>query len=148
MVYNIYNKKTVSVLAHPFWLDQVDKTFPSTLIWASNQSLLLQYFRGYMESIYTKLVLYVSKNECARTGNVFSPISEVCNGTWKLTIFSSFLVQFFLLPCVCTCNSLKIQPEAHFWETFLTLLPFYLRDTANHLWSLHLLWMVEFKKTI
>ena len=34
-----------------------------------------------MESIFTKLALYGSKKQCARTDNVFSPISEVCNGT-------------------------------------------------------------------
>ena len=33
-----------------------------------------------MESIYTKLALYGSRNKCARTDNVFSPISEVCDG--------------------------------------------------------------------
>ena len=37
-----------------------------------------------MESIFTKLALYGSKNECARTDNVFSPISEVCDGTVSL----------------------------------------------------------------
>ena len=34
-----------------------------------------------MESIYTELALYGSKNDCARTDNVYFPISEVCNGT-------------------------------------------------------------------
>ena len=39
-----------------------------------------------MESTYTKLALYGSKNMCARTDNVFfSHISEVCNGTVSLT---------------------------------------------------------------
>ena len=37
-----------------------------------------------MESIYTELALYGSKNECARTDTVFLPISEVCNGTVSL----------------------------------------------------------------
>ena len=37
-----------------------------------------------MESIHTKLALYGSKNECARTDNVFSPISEVCIGKVSL----------------------------------------------------------------
>ena len=40
-----------------------------------------------MESIFTKLALYGSKNEYARTDNVFSPISEVCDGTVSLTTF-------------------------------------------------------------
>ena len=38
-----------------------------------------------MESIYTELALYGSKLECARTDHVFSPISEVCDGTVSLT---------------------------------------------------------------
>ena len=37
-----------------------------------------------MESIYTELALYGSKNECAMTDNVFSPISEVCDGKVSL----------------------------------------------------------------
>ena len=39
-----------------------------------------------MESIYIELALYGSKNECARTENVFSPISEVCNSTVSLRV--------------------------------------------------------------
>ena len=39
-----------------------------------------------MESIYTQLALYGSNNECARTENVFFPISEVCDGTVSLFI--------------------------------------------------------------
>ena len=38
-----------------------------------------------MERIYNKLALYWSKNECAKTDNVFSPISEVCDGTVSLS---------------------------------------------------------------
>ena len=43
-----------------------------------------------MEIIFNELALYGRKNECARTDNVFLPISEVCNGTvsldeWNLT---------------------------------------------------------------
>ena len=34
--------------------------------------------------MYTELALYGSKNECASTDNVFSPISEVCDGTVSL----------------------------------------------------------------
>ena len=33
-----------------------------------------------MESIYTELPLYGSKNECARTDTVFYPMTEVCDG--------------------------------------------------------------------
>ena len=38
-----------------------------------------------MESIYTELALYESKDECARTDNVFFLISEVCDGTVSLS---------------------------------------------------------------
>ena len=34
-----------------------------------------------IESSYTELALYGNKSECARTDNVFPPISEFCNGT-------------------------------------------------------------------
>ena len=37
-----------------------------------------------MECMYTKLALYGSKNECARTDYVFSPISQVCDGLISL----------------------------------------------------------------
>ena len=37
-----------------------------------------------MESIYTELAFYGSKNECAKTDNVFFPISEVCDGKVSL----------------------------------------------------------------
>ena len=36
---------------------------------------------GYMESIYSELALFGSKNEFAKTDNVFSLISEVCDDT-------------------------------------------------------------------
>ena len=39
-----------------------------------------------MESIYTELALYGSNIECARTDNVFFPISEVCDGTVSLDV--------------------------------------------------------------
>ena len=42
-----------------------------------------------MESIYTELALYGSKNECARTDTVFLPIAEVCNGTVSLSYSKS-----------------------------------------------------------
>ena len=41
-----------------------------------------------MESIYTGLALYGSKNECARTDSVFLPISEVCDGTVSLEVIN------------------------------------------------------------
>ena len=37
-----------------------------------------------MEIIYTELALYGSKNECARTDNVYFTIFEVCDGTVSL----------------------------------------------------------------
>ena len=40
-----------------------------------------------MESIYTGLALYGSKNECARTDNVFFLKSEVCDGMVSLMKF-------------------------------------------------------------
>ena len=43
-----------------------------------------------MESIYTELALYGSKKECARTDNVFLPISEVCDGTVFLVLDLQF----------------------------------------------------------
>ena len=36
------------------------------------------------ERIYTRLALYGSKNECAKTHTVFLAISEVCDGTVSL----------------------------------------------------------------
>jgi hypothetical protein len=42
-----------------------------------------------MESIFIELALYGSKNECAKTDNVFSPISEVCDGTVSLGYYLS-----------------------------------------------------------
>ena len=44
----------------------------------------LEHFGGIMASMYTELVLYGSKNECARTDTVFLPISEVCNSKVSL----------------------------------------------------------------
>ena len=38
-----------------------------------------------MEIIFTEVALYESKNECARNDNVFSPISEVCDGMVSLS---------------------------------------------------------------
>ena len=37
-----------------------------------------------MESIFTELALYGSKNEYARNDNVYFPISEFCDGTVSL----------------------------------------------------------------
>ena len=43
-------------------------------------------------------------------------------------------------------NLSQNQTSSPFLETFLTSWPFYLCDTASHLWCLHVLWRVE-KKT-
>ena len=39
-----------------------------------------------MESMYSELALYGSKNECARTDSVFFSISEVCDGMVSLAL--------------------------------------------------------------
>ena len=44
-----------------------------------------------MESIYTELALYASKNVCARTDNVFFVISEVCDCTVSLLVLIQHL---------------------------------------------------------
>ena len=44
-----------------------------------------------MGSIYAKLALYCSKNECARTDIVFLPISKVCNGTVSFGIIGCLI---------------------------------------------------------
>ena len=41
-----------------------------------------------MESIYTELARYGSKNECARTDTVFLPTSEVCDGRVSLILLA------------------------------------------------------------
>ena len=59
-----------------------------------------------MESIYTKLALCGSKKECARTENVFSPISEVCDGTVSLVILDKNIDNLILvkkLQCLLLC---------------------------------------------
>ena len=50
-----------------------------------------------MEGIYTKLSLYGSINDCARTDNAFLPISEVCNGTIFLLTNFFWIIFFFFL---------------------------------------------------
>ena len=53
-----------------------------------------------MESIYTKLALYGSKNECAKPDNVFSPIAEVCDDTVSLCLHLSSMWHLTLIPYV------------------------------------------------
>ena len=55
---------------------KADKTCPITLILPSSQSLLLEYIKGDMESLYSKFALYGSKNESTRTDTVLSEVSE------------------------------------------------------------------------
>ena len=47
-----------------------------------------------MESIYTELALYGSKNECARTANAFFPISEFCDG--RVSLRHTGFIYFFV----------------------------------------------------
>ena len=48
-----------------------------------------------MESIYTELALYGSRNECARTDTVLLPISEVFDGTVSLKKFSNIIINMY-----------------------------------------------------
>ena len=62
-----------------------------------------------MESIYTELALYGTKDECVRTDNVFSPISEVCDGTvslWETAIHYSHI--YYLQSDFCP-NKIHLQ---------------------------------------
>ena len=54
-----------------------DKMCPSSLMLDSSQGTLLEYIRGYMESLNPKFALYGSKNECTRPDYVFPLLSEV-----------------------------------------------------------------------
>ena len=67
--------------------------------------------RGDRESIYTELALCGSKNECARTDNVFVLISEVCDGTVTLDISVELCFWRFRLETVivskCFCKYFK-----------------------------------------
>ena len=45
-----------------------------------------------MESLYTEVALYGSKNECARTDTVLLPISEVSNGMVSLIVMAVIFV--------------------------------------------------------
>ena len=60
-----------------------------------------------MESIYTDLAPYGSKNVCARTDIVFLPISEVCDGTVSLMEPSKCAPRNF--------GAFKVRP-AEFWS--------------------------------
>ena len=68
-----------------------------------------------MESIYTELALYGSKNECARTDNVIFPISEVCDGTVSLSKLSEILYYLYnkmhlLIKCLVEAlNEIEVQ---------------------------------------
>ena len=57
-----------------------------------------------MESIYIELALYGSKNECARTDNVYFAISEVCDGMDSLNLFdiSNTVANFAIIPSSLT----------------------------------------------
>ena len=61
------------------------------------------------------------------------------------SIFGSVVMQFFLITCVFTHISLKNKPNVNILQPFLTLWPFRLSNTANHLWHLHLFLSLEVK---
>ena len=71
-----------------------------------------------MESIYTELALYGTKNECARTDNVFSQISEICDGTVSLSIFV-FLHFYSLYFCIFGISIMHIFVFLYFVFLYL-----------------------------
>ena len=62
-----------------------------------------------MESIYTELALYGSKNECDQTDAVFLPISEVCDGTVSHTKLSNWPTTCVAAKSSCKCVNLSSQ---------------------------------------
>ena len=54
-----------------------------------------------MVSTYTELALYGSQKECAKTDNIFFPISEFCNGTVSLVNYNNNIKKtaYRLLTC-------------------------------------------------
>ena len=67
--------------------------------------------RGDIKSIFSNLALYSSKNECARTDPVFSPISQLCTRGVTLTEVSmcrSTQVQKYTRTQVCKFTSVEI----------------------------------------
>ena len=63
-------------------------------------------------SIYTELALYGNKKEFARTGNVYLPISEFCDGSVSLDEsmdkLRCLVAAGDLLPCVAVLCGLPI----------------------------------------
>ena len=41
---------------------------------------------------------------------------KLVKASWKFTILNSFMVQFFVITCVCTHISLKNKPYSHILE--------------------------------
>ena len=73
-----------------------------------------------MESIYTELALYSSKNGCARTDTVFLPISEVCNGTVSLTQLCSDKGRYVSYVLQCTD---RIEKKANYiWDVLIAVI--------------------------
>ena len=66
-----------------------------------------------MESIYTDLALYGSKDESSRTDNVFLPISEVCDGMVSLGFYNSFLFQQYKSFLDPDCGAVEIHNLIH-----------------------------------
>ena len=65
-----------------------------------------------MESIYTELALYGSKNECARTDTVLLPTSEVCDCTISLNNIWQEVVKLTLAHSVMRCSSEVVKAGA------------------------------------
>ena len=106
----------------------------------------LQYLRGNMDSIYTKLAVYGSKNLCARTDNVFPPISEICDGTVSLWVFeichnmifvSIWGFEFCQRLSFVTSWVFKILHNLSFWAgpqfNFLSLVIIWLFEICHYL---------------
>ena len=69
-----------------------------------------------MQSIYIELALYGRKLECARTDNVFSPISEVCDGTRSLIIanlHNSITIWKLHFICQGSASHTNLQSKSH-----------------------------------
>ena len=99
--------------------DQEDKTCPSTLIWASYQSYILQHLRGDMESIYTELTPYGIKIECARTDNVLHKGNSKIKIVWSYMHFRTkkkyilcyrFRAMNIIMPCHILIRKGKYRP--------------------------------------
>ena len=117
---------------------QLYKICSNTLIRASSQSLLLEYLRGVIESIYSELALYGSTNKCTRTDTVSYPylrsaMARFHLGKIMLTKFNRIQTLFSLnLPLSCNlrvyvvvCISYFIGFVLHFSTFSFFITPIY-----------------------